>query len=181
MSTDHSLAALTEFLDYLADKGLMNAATVSARKAAVNKVLGFLDASEVEDVTAVDLDSVMYRFQNRYRSEYSPPSLAAYKSRVRSAIEDFSKFQKDPASYRPARASVSRKNRERTKSADRETADRSLETPPIQLYDGPTDIIPIPIRNGLTVRISGVPYDLTRSEAAKIANVIRAMATSEDE
>jgi hypothetical protein len=38
-------------------------------------------------------------------------------------------------------------------------------------------ILPIPIRADTTVFVQGLPFDLTEAEAAKIANVIRAMAT----
>ncbi len=37
-------------------------------------------------------------------------------------------------------------------------------------------ILPIPIRPDLTVKIQGLPYDLTVHEANKIANVVKAMA-----
>jgi hypothetical protein len=37
-------------------------------------------------------------------------------------------------------------------------------------------IFPIPIRSDVTVRIQGLPFDLTRAEADKIAAVIMAYA-----
>jgi hypothetical protein len=38
------------------------------------------------------------------------------------------------------------------------------------------EIIPIQIRDNVIVRIHGIPHDLTRGEATKIANVILALA-----
>jgi hypothetical protein len=40
-----------------------------------------------------------------------------------------------------------------------------------------SSILPIPIRADLTIYIQGLPYDLTPTEAKKIASVIQAMAT----
>lgn len=36
--------------------------------------------------------------------------------------------------------------------------------------------LPIPLRQNLTVRVFGLPYDLTAAEAKKIANIILAHA-----
>jgi hypothetical protein len=41
----------------------------------------------------------------------------------------------------------------------------------------PIDILPIQIREDVTVQIAGIPHDLTREEAAKIARVVLALAT----
>ena len=41
----------------------------------------------------------------------------------------------------------------------------------------PTLSLPIPIRSDLAVQIEGIPFDLTKAEATKIANVVLAMAT----
>jgi len=41
-------------------------------------------------------------------------------------------------------------------------------------------IVPIPIRAVLTVHIQGLPFDLSHREAKKIANVILAMAMTDD-
>lgn len=38
-------------------------------------------------------------------------------------------------------------------------------------------ITPIPIRADLTVKIQGIPLDLTKAEAEKIARVVEAMAS----
>jgi hypothetical protein len=41
------------------------------------------------------------------------------------------------------------------------------------------DVLPIPIRADLTVRVHGLPFDLTQAEARKVAAVIQAMAVPE--
>lgn len=42
------------------------------------------------------------------------------------------------------------------------------------------NVFPVPIREGVTVRIQGIPHDLTPDEAAKIARVIVAIAQPKD-
>lgn len=44
----------------------------------------------------------------------------------------------------------------------------------------PTPIVPIQIRPDLTVHIQGLPHDLTKKEAEKIAGVVLAFASPRD-
>jgi hypothetical protein len=184
MNGKKSREALLEFLDYLARKGLMNKTTASARKAAANKVLGILDAHEAEDVTSLDLDDVLMRFSNIAGANYTPESLNAYRSRLKSALEDFKSYIENPMAFRPSVANTGRKSAERQKASTSE--DRSNKaTPkkePSTFFQAPVasvSILPIPIRPDLIIHVQGLPYDLTVAEAAKIANVIRAMASTE--
>jgi hypothetical protein len=161
--------------------GLINNTTASARKAAVNKVLGILDDSEAADVSVIDIDEVMGRFHNLAGEKYTPESLTAYKSRVKSAIDDFLRYQKDPLNFKPSAQGASKRSVDRQKTAPSAISTRR-EPPSAPLSEAPpasVNIVPIPIRPDLTIKIQGLPYDLTTQEAAKIANVIKAMATGE--
>jgi hypothetical protein len=177
-----SRAALLDFIDYLSNKGLMNKTTAAARKAASNRVLGVLDEDEAQDVSKIDIDAVMSRFHNLEGSKFTPGSLNTYKSRLSSAIEDFLRYQRDPLNFKPSLQSTGRRNSERAKlpegpGMNRKTIDaapKSPEPPPTSV-----SILPIPIRPDLTIKIQGLPYDLTSQEALKIANVVKAMATSD--
>jgi len=40
----------------------------------------------------------------------------------------------------------------------------------------PIEILPIQIRDNVTVQIAGIPHDLTKTEAEKIARVVLALA-----
>jgi hypothetical protein len=181
---NRSRAALLEFLDYLASKGLMNQETAAARKAAANRVLGVLDAAEAEDVSVLDIDDLMTRFHNLEGSKFTPQSLNTYKSRLKSAIDDFLRYQKDPLNFRPNVQSSGRRS-DRSKisaeppptppQAQTGSTARSVQEPP----PAAVNILPIPIRPDLTIKVQGLPYDLTTSEAAKIANVVKAMAVSD--
>jgi len=183
MTGERSRESLFEFLDYLANKGLMAKSTVSARKASAGKVLGILSDEEAADVTKLDLDDVMARFQNLEGKKYTPGSLNTYLSRVRSAVEDFESYLKNPMAFRPSVQSREKK----AKPDGKKDADNTMSAPRTShsertghssaILPGST-ILPIPIRADVTVHIQGLPFDLTESEANKIANVVRAMAMS---
>lgn len=186
MTKDMSKRALLEFLEYAGSKGLMNSATVSARRAAVNKVLGILEEDEAADVTTLDLDQVMDRFFNLNRSTYKPESMAAYKSRVKSSIEDFIAYQSNPLGFRSASSSAVRRTPEKRREASGQAAGANTDAPEagggiVSRPSAMSSIMPIPIRSDLTVYIQGLPFDLTKSEANRIANVIRALASGDDE
>jgi hypothetical protein len=179
-----SREAAVAFLEYLAQKGLMAPATARARKAAVNTVLGILDNHEAQDVTSINLDDVMNRFANLQGKEYNPASLRTYKSRVRSALDDFASYVENPLAFKPSLQSRDRKpNPVKTSSSavgnvsDDTVADVSRPSVPVIAGPMASSILPIPIRAELTIYIQGLPYDLTPTEAKKIASVIQAMAT----
>lgn len=181
MNGQKSRDALLGFLDYLARKGLMNKTTASSRKAAVNNVLGILDVEEAKDVSMIDLDEVMHRFQNLNGMKYTGDSLATYKSRVRSAVDDFLSYVENPMAFRPSTGN-GKKARENSRAANRAQKENTTplaSSPTLNTQTPPpvaTLILPIPVRADLTVYVQGIPHDLTQSEASRIANVIRAMA-----
>lgn len=187
MAQRRSRQDLLAFLDYCKEKGLLKAPTAEARKAAVNQVLGILSEDEAQDVSAIDLDAVVARFHNMHGKRYTPDSLKTYKARVKGAIADFLNYLANPMEFRPRilvsnkRLKTSRpitplndKNTQREQEADNARATPVRTTSPQPLG---TSTFPIPLRSDLTVLVHGIPFDLTESEAKKIANVITAMAS----
>jgi hypothetical protein len=183
MSGKKSREAAIEFLEYLAQKGLMAPATARARKAAVNTVLGILDEQESQDVTSINLDDVMNRFGHLQGKDYTPQSLRTYKSRVKSALDDFASYVENPLAFKPNVQTRERRpaQSKAPSSVIRNTPDSSVSDvsrPSAPAVSGPmaSSILPIPIRADLTIHIQGLPFDLTEAEAKKIASVIQAMA-----
>lgn len=178
--TDRSINGLMDFLDWTAEKGVMAKNTVAGRKAAAGKVLGVLEPEELSDVTAVDLDSAMIRFVNLQGKSYNTSSLNVYKSRTNAAINDFERYLSDPLAFKPQPSKLDRKagaapkKKPHTKPSEpgNQTKIAELISPPSQT----ANVFPIQIRESLVVRIQGLPFDLTKAEAERIANVIKAMA-----
>ena len=181
MDGSRSREALFEFLDYLWMKGLMAKATAQARKAAASKILGILEPHEASDVTKVDLDDAVARFGRLHGKRYTPQSLNTYGGRLRSAVEDFEAYLTNPLAFR---SSVQSRDRTRNKPlkepSDSAQLGRTESRPePARAVSAPlvsSNILPIPIRADLTVYIQGLPFDLSESEARKIAAVVTAMA-----
>lgn len=103
MTSDHDGTGegLVEFLEFMADKGLMNKSTAGARRSAAAAILGIDDDWRLIDVRNLDMDKQVTRFKNLKKSRYSPNSLGTYESRFRSAVEEYRKFLADPTAYRP--------------------------------------------------------------------------------
>ena len=182
MDDSRSRESLLAFLDYCKDKGLMKPPTAEARKAAVNQVLGILGDDEASDVSKLDLDSLLRRFQNLHGKRYTPDSLKTYRARVKNSIEEFLRYLQNPMDFQPKLTMARGKTtsakpvplRVLSKRGERtaDTVSRSMSVAPISMAT-----LPIPIRTDLTILVHGLPFDLTPSEAKKIANVIQAMAT----
>lgn len=174
-----------KFLDYIRAKGLMSPATVEARKASANKVLSILDEHEAQDVTALDLDAVVERFGHLRGKNYTPDSLRSYKSRTKSAIDDFARYLENPLAFKPG---VQRREKKISNGGTQKLHHleaKNLSTSPPDLGRpaivpaASSTILPIPLRADLTVHVQGLPFDLTPAEAKKIAAVIQAMALIE--
>lgn len=176
MNGQFSSEALLAFVDYAGSKGLMNKATAAARKAAIKRVSAILEAHEAQDVTKLDIDEVMRRFSNLEGEAFKPQSLAAYRSRFRAAVEDFVQWKRDPMSFRPARGGISRKPPRLSSKDDSPSAVRTHDIAPAPTNLSQTHSLPIPIRSDLTVYVHGVPFDLSKAEAKRIANVVLALA-----
>lgn len=188
--TDRSRESLMSFLDWMGEKGLMALPTVQSRKASANKVLSILEPEEAQDVTQIDIDEVMNRFVNLNRSGYSPDSLRAYKSRVAKSLADFSTYLANPMEFKPGSANRSSAPSKKAEQAKKPNSARAPSPPPPSSYalagahqsaTPATNILPIPIRQDLTVRVQGLPFDLSQAEARRIANVIIAMAVEPTE
>jgi hypothetical protein len=176
-------ADLLAFLDHLANKGLLPKPTVQNRKAAVNAVLGILSDDETADVSSIDIAHTLTRFANLQGSKYTPSSMNTYGSRVRAAIDDFVRYQENPLGFKVGGKATSQPRAKAavkvgTSTPAQTTATSGSSDKPIPSMAEPT-ILPIPIRANLVVFVQGLPHDLTKAEANKIANVVKAMGSEE--
>lgn len=173
-----------EFLDWLGSKGLMPLNTAQARKAVANRVLAALEGDELSDITALDIDDVMLRFTNKFGKKYTAESQRTYRSRFETSVADFKAYCENPVGFRPlGRPQTKRPTAEQQNGGEKKKLpSRKPATKPNITQDhiadsepsGLGNVIPIQIRHNLTVRIGPVPFDLTKSEATKIANIILA-------
>lgn len=180
---DYSLDAFNRFFDYAAAKGLLNRNTAQSRKAATNKMLGILESDELSDLRSLDLNQAFERFQNLQGHQYKPDSLQVYLSRVKTALSDFITYVDNPSSFKPAgpqRISGKVKNgvgaekkKERNENKQRVTDDLIS---PEGHHDTKHIVVPVPLRENLTVKIMNLPADLTQAEADRLAAIVKAFA-----
>jgi hypothetical protein len=77
--------------------------------------------------------------------------------------------------FRP-RATASRKPAKAPAKSESPSVRVSEPAPVAATNLSQTHSLPIPLRSDLTVFVHGVPFDLSKAEAKRIANVIMAMA-----
>jgi hypothetical protein len=114
MTADYSREAFLKFLDYLSDKGLIKFQTVRGWRSAASKLMTDLSEDEEGDIRTVDLDLAVHRTANRDSVSVSPESLNTYRNRVALAIQEFTSWRDDPATYKPRGLN----GKSRTKSAN---------------------------------------------------------------
>ena len=176
MANSYSADDLLKFLDHAGDKGLMPAATAQALAVATRNVLGILAEDEKTDLSKLDLDAAIKRFNNKRARDFNPASLKEYGRRVRRAVELFLNWREDPANFTiKTRTTTAPRKRERG-SGNGEPAAR--EAPAEQVPDeiAGTYRSALPIRPGLVVTLVNIPYDLTSAEAERIAGFVRMLA-----
>jgi hypothetical protein len=187
MSTaSYSSENLLRFLAMAADKGLMNKNTALAIRNASGKILDILEDHERIDVRSIDRERVFQRFQNLNGMRYSPESLASYRSRFTTALDEFVAYTTNPSAYKPQgrkggpskklqAGTQARVKKTKPSKASHEGGGTSL-VPVSASAVADSLMIPVPIREGAMVRIFGIPTDLTIDEAKKISAVIQAYA-----
>lgn len=177
---DYSLDAFNRFFDHAATKGLLKRNTAQSRKAATNKVLAVLEQSELTDLRSIDLDQAFDQFQNLQGMQYKPDSLQVYLSRARTALNDFISYVDDPSSFKsakPQRASSKSNNEaERNKIKHKKQGVNLGGGALDEHHDSKHVIVPVPLRENLTVKITNLPVDLTPAEADRLAAIVKAYA-----
>lgn len=170
----HSYTELEAFLDHLESAGVMPKSTIRARRASLNKVSTVLTREEWSDVLNLDLEEVGRRFAKMRGGNYTEDSLKSYLSRVRVTIEEFQLFLGRWGRSRPERLTG---DLPKKPVKGQPTYSKSIRENSVRTARFEVSILPVPIREDLTVQIQGLPFDLSKAEANKIANVILAMAT----
>lgn len=176
MANAYSAGDLLEFLDHASDKGLMPAATAQALAVATRNVLGILSDEEKADLSQLDLDAAIKRFSNKRAKNFNPASLKEYGRRIRRAVDLFLSWREDPANFTIKTRTTSAPRRRERGSGNGEPVAR--EAPMEQIPDdvAGTYRSSLPVRPGLVVTLSNVPYDLTSAEAERIARFVRMLA-----
>jgi hypothetical protein len=174
-------------LDWAEQKGELPSTMVQNWRNASTKVLE-IEGDDWRDMNVItlDLDAHLDRFTVLKRTSYTEGSMSAYKSRTKTAIEAYRKWQANPGSseWKPKAGSP------RTGKAGSEPkAPKSTTVPSVQTsvtsvgqITGTAAVTfidyPFPLRPGVQVRIA-LPDDLTGKEAARVARFVESLAITE--
>jgi hypothetical protein len=178
-------AGLVAFLDYAIQKGYLKTATGQAMKTAVKEVLSATEGAEdwqSVDLTSLNEDDVLRRFETLRAMKFSAGSLSTYKGRFSRASAMFEEFRTSPASWRP-----SVKQRSRTKAngpSSAPSSDTAAVAPKAGVAPAPAQhsghrsaiiTYPFPLREGVLASLE-LPADLTRREALRLSAFIESLA-----
>lgn len=179
MTNAYSMDDLLDFLDHAGDRGLMPTATSQALAVASRKVLGILGEHEQRDLSQLDLEAVIKRFNNKRARDFSPSSLKEYGRRVHRAVELFLQWREDPANF-SIKTRAGSTTRKQEKGAERnEIGTKEARPEPVPVLRADTYQSSLPVRPGVIVTLFNVPYDLTSAEAERLANFVRMLAVGE--
>jgi len=176
MANAYSADDLLEFLDHAGDKGLMPAATAQALAVATRNVLGILAENEKADLSQLDVDAAIKRFNNKRAKDFNPTSLKEYGRRVRRAVDLFLGWREDPANFTIKTRTTGAPRKKDQGPGNSEPATRAPPTEQLPDEVAGTYRSSVPVRPGLVVTLVNIPNDLTNAEAERIASFVRMLA-----
>ena len=175
-----STSDLLGFLDFASNKGLIKQSIIRDLKTACNAVFGILGEDEAEDVFSIDWEETFQRYENLNALNVSPNTLRTYRQRVNQAVSEFEKFQPNPGQWKPT---IGRRGgnaaKRSTKNAVNDQKDGNVEpqgaSDAAQIGSADDIIHRFPLRRNTIVKISGLPYDVTRPEMTRMANFLQTL------
>lgn len=169
---------LVAFLNFAAERGLMNANTAGSLRAATKEVLSAVEPDGWEDLDLATIDTEDYavRFERLRVGRLKPDSLSVYKSRFRNAVQMYLQYLESPSNwrYRPERPAAARKKSAAPPAPAAGSSEPSghATTPASR----PSTIeYPFPVRAGLIAMLR-LPVDLTKAEGRRLAAFIDSLA-----
>ena len=178
---------LLEFLDYTAEKGLMKKPTAQSLKAACNAVLSAMDKGQQDNVFTIDLDEAAQRYWNLNATTVKPGTLSAYRKRVKQAVSDFQLFKDDPEHWKPVARQRQARGAKRTGTS---VAESQKPTAVVNDLGAPIDdellsadkiTHRFPLRRDAVVKISGIPFDVTKAEMSRMTAFLSNLVAETDD
>ncbi len=174
---DYSKNGLLTYLRESAVTGVLNPAVAKSRNIAAEHLLNFVTPEERMDLQLLDVDDLCSRIFKLEDSSIRVEALELYNSRLKSALNDYFQWVKDPQNF----VSLSgTKPTIQTKASINKHETKALEEITLSNSNSESGILPIQLRKDLTVFIKDLPLDLTAKEAKKMVDIINAFVTGEE-
>jgi hypothetical protein len=176
-SEDYSKNGLLTYLRESARSGILNPAVARSRKIAAVHLLDHIESEERLNLRLLDVDHLCSKIHKLEDSSIRVEALDLYNSRLKSALEDYFNYLDDPENF--VSTAIKQPNTKIQKRKDCQEQ-KALEDITLLQTDKQEEIIPIKIRQDLTVFIKDLPMDLSKSEAKKITRVVMAYIEGEE-
>jgi hypothetical protein len=171
--------SLVDHWNRASEKGLMNGNTAASLRSASTQVLQVIgDGWETTDISTLDVDDLLIRFQNLKKKDYTPQVLQLYKKRFRKALASYLNYLENPGTWKPG-------TNERIGTSQRsERASRRQPTTPQAVASearhlaGPNEVeYPFPLRTGVMARLV-LPRDLTQEDVSRLSAFMSMLVVS---
>ena len=171
---------LNNFLKTATAKGWIGPTSGNAMMSTLRRVGPVFDEAEAADVEAINVNAVIRRFANLNR-DVAASSLQSYTSRITSAIRMFSEWRKDPTTWRPRGgngapgAPKKASSRSSKKTSDDAEGDAAPAIDGLGTGEAVGLSYPFPLRDGVIVKLVGLPRDLTEKDVERISRFLRVL------
>lgn len=167
-----------EFWSWAAQKRLMNENTAYAFSSPVRKIISVNENWENLDISKLDVEDVIQRFQNIHGKEFKPESLNAYFRRFRQAHSLYLQYVENPTAWK-YKGQQSSTRKQKSKKADKNQSAEDTFEMPIMQGSNSTQMVdyPFPLRENCIVRLK-LPTDLKASEVERLTTFMRTLVTN---
>ena len=166
---DANARSLVDHWAWAADKGVMNRNTAAGLRSACTQVLAVVGEDwEKTDVTALDVESLLIRFQNLRKKDFRPQVLEVYKKRFRKAVSSYLEYLKDPGGWRPGTQEKPAASQRNGRSPKRPSTTTAVSAGTAANRIGPGEVeYPFPLRPGVMARLI-LPSNLTQQDVNRL-------------
>jgi hypothetical protein len=168
-----TVAGLFEFCDFVVEKGYGTTAATDPWKTAVRKILGTVYGEDFEsaDLTSLDYDDLLSRFETLSRGRYKHDSVVTYGRRLRNAVDAYFAYVDTgkPPQLRRSSAAAKPAKAEAKKPASSPSARQQEQM-------GELIKFPFPLRTGEMAQLH-LPRRLQRDDADRLSAFLRTLQT----
>ncbi|MFZ1005991.1 MAG: hypothetical protein WAN65_04085 [Candidatus Sulfotelmatobacter sp.] len=147
----------------------MNRNTAAGLRSACTRVLEVAgDGWEKMDVTTIDIEDLLVRFQNLKKKDFRPQVLEVYKQRFRKAVVSYLDYLRSPSGWKPSSQERSAASQRNERSPKRPVATETVSVGAATGRVSPGEVeYPFPLRPGVMARLI-LPSNLTQQDVSRL-------------
>ena len=164
---------------YAIERGNVNDNTARSLGAASKAVLGIEGGWEDLDITTIDPEDFIHRFQNKQAREYTPKTLHIYAQRFRQALKEYKSYLQNPSSWKLSTTkkvtpTPNKTNKKGRKSTTNQVGSNVIN--PISPLDTSTQLVTYqyPLRTDCLIQIR-LPLDFVQADLDRLHNYLKTL------